>query len=728
MKWESAQRALREGCDRVPFVPFWRPLPTLSGTTRGHCDPISWAFFVVSKIGGRHRPLAVISCVGVVEECASLRRGSLLLACRRLLAVLGDPANRRAIQAELALATDYYIRRGSNFCPEVAELPEFRRTHDVDCRFSDWDTVTAAAFPFITSCAFQAIAVDPLDPCPRNVFVEALGSVYRDTSLEWGMVIVDISDLEVLHYGLVAFPVGPMEFMRDHQAALNATDHDPGMEVRWIYKTGELRVMQEDRPRWPMSAAEYLAKFFEDEQPEEEMATALKKIPLIDVTAMELVWPPRPEDDASLVTSDAGTWQEHENIINVLIQDLIMGQYFEPSMFDGIRSLPAFHEILRHCILKDSGQLNIPNELMELAFLDGSHFSLEQISQLSPHTISLLLEVPSMGHVESISVCLDTIQGTPAQLADVLARCKRLRKVYVMQCPKTPEHILSVQLFEALAVHPGLLCQLDVVIAGAHAAGLRKEKWLPEITNPSSMQMAPLDIFPVQQMLIKGYHGYWPGSHGSTYLGDTLLKPQRLVSGFLLYLQSAVMFEKAARELYPLYFFALSCAPATISGNSFAEAEVTAMPSETFALAPGVQKVRDLVPEGWTVIIQHKETLAFGRDSEKQHDQCTEVYTIQYAFIRPIKNPIPVFPSPVVAPGREELQVCGIKEFLATTDPQAASACVAVDERLREMADRVNTVYHQELTVEERFSVLSHSEAASLLLDILKHGIEPSTN
>ncbi|TQV99225.1 hypothetical protein IF1G_01440 [Cordyceps javanica] len=515
MRWKERQRMLIAGRDRNPFVPFWRPLPT-----RGYMnsDPISWIFFVVAGIGGRRQPLAAVSWTGVGEDGSVPGGWSVLSCCCRLLAAFRDPANRRALRAELALAHDFHLNEAAAAAGpgrKVAELRECNRSPSWDDRFNDWDTVSTARFPFIASCAFQAVASDPFDTNPRHAFVEPICTVYRDTSIEWGMAVIDITDLHDPAYGLVAFPVVPMKFTPDHAAAVRAVSADPHP---WYETQGELRVMYEDRPRQPLSAVDYIARF-DDEQERwsasylrESVLNALSRVPLADAMSTELIWPPRPQDDASLAISSASAWKKQRDSISVLIQESLSKGSFNPSIFEEYKRETGFLETLRQSILLNSARLDLPDGLIEFSFLEGSHLSLEQFPRLSPDAISRLLQVPSMARVESISLCLDSIDGSPPRLVDALSQTTKLQRVYLMQKPRNPRVALSAEIFMAMAATPGFLSRVEVFMAGPHSSSLCKKQWLLESTIPAHLQLVLFETFPMQQMLVTGCKNFWaPG-------------------------------------------------------------------------------------------------------------------------------------------------------------------------------------------------------------------------
>jgi hypothetical protein len=114
------------------------------------------------------------------------------------------------------------------------------------------------------------------------------------------MVVVDITKLDAVRYGIVGFAACEMRFILSA-----AAERQLEQDFRWagLYFTfvrGELRVMDEVRPRSAMSAAEYRAKFGDNHtvwtQYNDNVSKQLARIPLIDAAGMDLVWPLCPDD------------------------------------------------------------------------------------------------------------------------------------------------------------------------------------------------------------------------------------------------------------------------------------------------------------------------------------------------------------------------------------------------------------------------------------------------
>ncbi|KAE9365628.1 hypothetical protein N431DRAFT_431045 [Stipitochalara longipes BDJ] len=541
------------------------------------------------------------------------------------------------------------------------------------------------------------------------------------------MVVVDVTKLDEVRYGIVGFAAWEMMFITSAAAELRLA------AAHFFFLRGELRVMDELRPRSAMSAAEYRAKFKNNHTIRtyynDNVSKQLARVPLIDEAAMDLVWPLGldGEDEIlpSLASLSVGVKVNRslpDQAITSLIQSILDLENFNMSIFDHVRSIPNFQDLLRNNLVQHSARLcstRSAGQLIRLAFADQEHLSLEQLKSLSAEAISAALGVRGMREVMSISLCIDSLRSTPAQLIDVLSRADNLREIYFLQNPIREGNALSVQLFEELAARSQILKRAKVILAGAFSAALHKRLWLPRIPIPRCMpsdisdvvQVAPLDVFPVQQMFVRYQIGDSIFKYKYVHLGDALLKPERFAAGFLLYLRSLVpSLDEGNKEAQ---LFSFSSAPSSLAADTLTSAEVSTIPAESFSSRKCAQCwPRDLVRGGWTVIVSQ----------ESHYPRRGSFYSIRYAFVRACQQRIMVDLPPLTPPSPDQLQVVGLKEFLGFTasevDPDV------VDCRLHAVAEHLVACEHQG-TPGTRFpgiepvSVLSHAEAADILLRFL---------
>jgi hypothetical protein len=214
------------------FAPYWRQVGESA-------NPYSLVFFVVAQITGRRRPIAVVSSRESADLDGLLQGIPLIAACQRIITIFADRKNHPAIQAELALAIGYYMRNGGpkEYRPELVELPENPDSYrypilkKVAC-----DQVSVREFPFITTCLLQGVAFDAREGHCYRASPEPLGTVYRDTSVEWGMVVFDITELYEVRYGIVGFAAAPMKWASSAEA-VQRQRHTVNLGM-WPYEHG----------------------------------------------------------------------------------------------------------------------------------------------------------------------------------------------------------------------------------------------------------------------------------------------------------------------------------------------------------------------------------------------------------------------------------------------------------------------------------------------------------
>ena len=243
------------------FTPHWVEHPL-----QGPEGPASWVFYVISQIDGQQRPLAVVIRQAITIANFEPSRGEdITPSCLRTLKIFSDPANRVAIESEVDIATDFY-RESDNLSLPTAELPDFMKFTRSYGIHSDWNM---PEFPFVSTCLLLGVGLPPSMSMSRS---GPLGTVYRDKDIRHGLVVVDITDLDNIRFGIIAFTVRLMVWDEGHEWNLEGPIGTP------------VPTLENDRPRRPLSAAQYIAKFRYDSSPE---VSELEKIPPIDVSVMD---------------------------------------------------------------------------------------------------------------------------------------------------------------------------------------------------------------------------------------------------------------------------------------------------------------------------------------------------------------------------------------------------------------------------------------------------------
>ncbi|KAH8662573.1 hypothetical protein BX600DRAFT_437953 [Xylariales sp. PMI_506] len=482
-------------------TPHWASVGPYTG-------PQSWAFFVVTHVAGCHRSVAVVSSVGGTSPEESLQGYPLVAACERIVNIFADRANHTAIRGELVLAVEYYIRGDRVYCPESVELPDPSRIRSPkSVRSQSWDQTGVAEFPFIATCLLQGVGFDAENKVTQLVRLEPLSTVYRDANTKWGMVVVDITNLDMVNYGIVGFTASGAGFAPSAEAESHALSMGTaGQDAMCL---GEIRVTEELRPRRAMSAAEYMDKFKYEPFTNGYAIQRLTQTAIVDISALKSVWSQGVDADeivpllASLAMASARSLQDQ--VITSLIEITLDHDDFDTSIFDKLYEIPNFKDLLRHSLMQHSARLDNTRsvgKLLRLAFAEQKHLALECLKNLSATAVLAALEVPGMDRMTGISLCIDNIKSTAAQLADVISRAAPLNELYLFQSPTRHDDELSVKLFEELSSRPQILSGASVMVAGAYSAALRRKLWLTTSPRPDvAVQPAPVVTSPIRPFI-----------------------------------------------------------------------------------------------------------------------------------------------------------------------------------------------------------------------------------
>lgn len=533
---------------------------------------------------------------------------------------------------------------------------------------------------------------------------------------------------KTVRYGIVGFPVAMVKFV----PSLEAERRPFHYTAHFDFEEGPLRVLDEVRPRKALSAAEYMAKFKYDFVDHAGIACQchemkfLESVPLVDNEALSPVWASAEGTVTSLPNTTVkpqSLKMQQDEVTKSVIQKALHCDDFDISVFDHVRHLPGFkapvQQVPQEC--RDTlGDTRAVGRLIRLASIrhDG-HLNLELLEKLSANIVSIALDGnrEAGGTITSLSLCIDSIDGTPDELATALSGATSLKEICLLQNPSRESDALSAQILTTLVTETEVLSRAKVVFACAYSSALRQRFWLP--SRPCSM---PRHVFPIQQILARQQcrQGCLVRSeYDPIYLEDGLLKPERFAAGSLLWLStlgplSDHMFEEKAS------FLPFSSAPASLTPNLLSTAEVTPILCENFALPFCVPdntlcspRVRDLEPGTWTALVS-RELNPSGSGTEAWH--------IRYAFVRVRRGrqSIVVEDPPASPPGPDVLEVVGLKELLSITAPEVDPSIIDVclDNTARSIVS-LNTHSEPWPSEVKPLSVFGEAEAAEILLDCL---------
>lgn len=239
-------------------------------------SPRSWLFFVVAELGGQHRQLAAAQRLGLDTHLSAVQGAIVVRAALRIVTILSDSSNRIAIQGELSLAAQAYTQKG--LAPRRSEpLPLHRKP---------WDRAMRE-FPFISTCLMLGAGCDTDRVMNYETTSERLGLVYDDASLDYGMVVVDISDLDRVSYGIVAF----MAWRKLITPVATPWPQDEVVVSYYEIVYEQEPTIEAERPRRPLSAVAYMDKVGYQDSWETKYAAdfiqRLEKKPLVHIAALE---------------------------------------------------------------------------------------------------------------------------------------------------------------------------------------------------------------------------------------------------------------------------------------------------------------------------------------------------------------------------------------------------------------------------------------------------------
>lgn len=677
---------------QASFTPYWKVVGQVE-------EPLSWVFFVVANINGHSGfPVAVVTSVGDISWLEhSLQGPGLISACHRILTAFSDKTNHITIHAELNLAADYYNTShvGHDGGPAVLELVELpaldRRQSQPELRYRPLEKGAVQPFPFITSCLVQAVGFPAVSGVCHSARPEPLGTVYRDSSGEWGMVAIDITDLDAVSYGIVAFGTAPMRYIASPR------DANPfhGATGCGVLESGPFRAVDGARPRVPMSAVEYAEGFERELEVTAEVKELLDQRPLVSAAALRIIWPMNPSQSAladltlsAKANSEGPTpGDQMISIFQLIRRDFEEGRW-DTAALDRLRtSMPNFQQCLRICLVRllkqESGWSfeaapTHASDLLCEAFLVDGHLWLETLPVVDT---GFLLGIPSttISKITSISLCIECVRGPLDEFVNSLTAMTTLRHISFLQQPaRTNDDVISGEVMFLLGRQPSFLKKVEVTFAGAHSASLQGRTLFSRSSPGNSVRgaggIAPLlQFYPVQQIILGHQPSPRQPDQHKFYCLDivnSLLEPERLVSGFLLYLWALVA---PGSDLYNNICptaFAVSSAPRHFTCDRRHFAHICPAVN-----AHSLTAIQPLLPQGWTVIV------TVGSHMYKSED----IIGIRYAFVRASRQMIDTQGIDRQGySGPRNIEAFSLAQFLMSAAPELSSA--AADQRLDEIA------------------------------------------
>ncbi|KAF2686138.1 hypothetical protein K458DRAFT_387147 [Lentithecium fluviatile CBS 122367] len=271
----------------------------------------SFLFYVVANVGpgGSTRPLAVAYRQGNdVSSKAQSRVWNVVNDILSLVKVLSEPANRALLEAELALATDWYRQpQHADTEPRSQALPDSPQPPFAGWR-EEWKPIwqpelpqndAPREFPSTSTCLVSGLLRGSESTRTGDVQLQPLSTPFYGDCVEYGMVVVDISNLEHVKYGIVAFPVRYMADVYYHSLYPEwdpVEDEPPSKEPD--------KVLVDERPRVPLSILGYVRKYFPYWK-DDPKVLELEACPHVDdPDVLDYIWPSDLQDASSDASSE----------------------------------------------------------------------------------------------------------------------------------------------------------------------------------------------------------------------------------------------------------------------------------------------------------------------------------------------------------------------------------------------------------------------------------------
>ncbi|PVH94463.1 hypothetical protein DM02DRAFT_633684 [Periconia macrospinosa] len=276
-------------------------------------SPRSFLFYVVANVGpgGSSRPLAVAYRQGNDFDFRYFPRVEYLANdILSVLTILSSPTNRGALEAECVQAKNWYLehQRQENADPEEGQRPPALPDTPQPLwtgypqRMENWkvvmqpelpprsDNTSPIEFPVTSNYLVEGLLRGNKTTRKGDVQLQPLTLPFYGNCLEYGMMVIDISHLSRITYGIVAFPVRYMafvEYWHDRGGWDPCDDEPPEQEPDIVHV--------DDRPRVPLSILGYLRRHFPTFRTFTENAKVLEleeRFPhLVDTRALDYIWP-----------------------------------------------------------------------------------------------------------------------------------------------------------------------------------------------------------------------------------------------------------------------------------------------------------------------------------------------------------------------------------------------------------------------------------------------------
>ncbi|KAJ5465398.1 hypothetical protein N7530_009185 [Penicillium desertorum] len=265
----------------------------------------SYLFAVVANVG----PGSVSRTLSVAyrqhpEKCNARGSGTrvehMVADTLALIVILSDPANRARLEAEKAIAEDWYRRSHEppvNERPSVPDRPQplyvppsKRRLRVEPLPALPWQDEAVRTFPFTATCVLLALLRGNHRYWTRigDVQFQPLSTVFRGDCKEYGLIVLDISDLNSgVKYGIAAFNMRYMAQLSWHSdtGGWDPVEDPPPAQEPDV-------VLDLPRPRELLSIVQWIGEYYHwSDLKSLHIVEQLELRPLADATSLDYIWP-----------------------------------------------------------------------------------------------------------------------------------------------------------------------------------------------------------------------------------------------------------------------------------------------------------------------------------------------------------------------------------------------------------------------------------------------------
>ncbi|KAL6238399.1 hypothetical protein BDW75DRAFT_237498 [Aspergillus navahoensis] len=408
-----------------------------------------------------------------------------------LTEILSDPASRAPLEAERSLAEDWYREGNEPHLHQRPSVPDsvqapwkpwYERTNFLQHRPQlPWRDDALTEFPFTTTCLLLGLLGDNGDgnakatkrsrTRPGDVQLQPLSTVFRGDCLEYGLVVLDISDLNSgVKYGIAAFPVRYMAEVQYKSAHWDPVE-DPQPE-----KEPDV-VPSSPRPRELLFIHQWLRRYYNYEHLNYvPNCRRLGDMPLVDDAALDSFWrslkqsttkspadmvgytilddPPGgisiEEKASSCTISDESLPDIPEEIDCTIDNLLVLTQepaepLLEKTAISHLHMLAKFPETLQQQLEEVPDRLGsskISSHVLRVAYAGQSHLNWVAFQKLTLSVIAAAISSEELRNASALSLCVDQFllardkrKGDLNDFAAALAQSTALKQLCFLQGP-----------------------------------------------------------------------------------------------------------------------------------------------------------------------------------------------------------------------------------------------------------------------------------------------------